>query len=191
MLLLPRASPLAQRSLAGLRSFSASAGPSKASQVRMLLVGSPVSTTTPASRSAQSHDLTPSPPLPLLIARQGSGKGTLSTLLSQSYPSISTISAGDLLRTHIQQGTPLGKEAEAVVAKGGLMPDPTMMQMVGGEVRERGEGNWLLDGFPRTDGQARLLDAALEEQGKPLNLVVNLDVPEEVILARILGELTG
>ena len=47
--------------------------------------------------------------------------------------------------------------------------------------------DWLLDGFPRTQGQATLLDQSLSAQGKPLNLVVNLDVPEEVILGRILG----
>lgn len=53
--------------------------------------------------------------------------------------------------------------------------------------RNCGIQDWLLDGFPRTLGQAKLLDAALEKQGQPLQLVVNLDVPEEVILQRILG----
>ncbi|PWN31155.1 ADK-domain-containing protein [Jaminaea rosea] len=122
----------------------------------------------------------------LLVGSPGSGKGTLSSLLSRTFPTLTTISAGDLLRSHISRRTPLGIEAESVVSSGSLMPDETMMRMVGSAVRELGAGNWLLDGFPRTSGQARLLDAALEEQGKALNLVVNLDVPESVILARIL-----
>ncbi|CAO1626440.1 unnamed protein product [Jaminaea pallidilutea] len=139
------------------RRFSTQGGRSPSNQVRMLLVGSP-----------------------------GSGKGTLSTLLCRTYPSITTISAGDLLRKHIDSGTDLGKRAKEIVQRGQLMDDQTMMSMVGAEVEERGSNNWLLDGFPRTKGQAQLLDESLAEQDRPLNLVVNLDVPEEVILGRIL-----
>lgn len=137
----------------------------------------------------------------LLVGSPGAGKGTLSELLRTSYggkqnrsgasdtpsPSwLQTISAGELLRKHISAKTDVGIQAAKVTASGGLMPDSTMMEMVGREVEETGDRHWLLDGFPRTSGQAQLLDSALSKTRRPLNLVVNLDVPESVILSRIL-----
>lgn len=68
------------------------------------------------------------------------------------------------------------------------MPDQVMMDLVGAEVKTLAGSDWLLDGFPRTLGQAEMLDEMLEDQEKGLRLVVNLDVPEEVILDRILRE---
>lgn len=69
------------------------------------------------------------------------------------------------------------------------MPDEIMMNIVGEKVKELNDQDWLLDGFPRTLGQAKLLDEGLlSHTGKSLNLVVNLIVPEEVILGRILSE---
>lgn len=120
---------------------------------------------------------------------QGSGKGTLSTLLHQTYPQLHTISTGDLLRSHIQTGSSLGQKADQVIKAGGLLPDKDVMSMIGKEVESMGsEKDWLLDGFPRTFGQAEMLDEALQRGKRPLNLVVNLDVPQSVILGRILGE---
>lgn len=69
---------------------------------------------------------------------QGSGKGTLSSLLHSTYPELSSISAGDLLRQHISKGTELGKKADEFIKRGDLMDDETMMQMVGKEVEEKG-----------------------------------------------------
>lgn len=68
------------------------------------------------------------------------------------------------------------------------MPDQVMMDLVGAQVKTLAGSDWLLDGFPRTLGQAEMLDQMLEAQGKALRLVVNLDVPDEVILNRILRE---
>lgn len=70
------------------------------------------------------------------------------------------------------------------------MPDQVMMDLIGSEVSSLASKDWLLDGFPRTLGQAEMLDAMLEEEGKPLKLVVNLDVPQSVILDRILQRWT-
>ena len=67
------------------------------------------------------------------------------------------LTAGDMLRWHIRQGTPLGKEADAVIRAGGLMPDKTMMALVSHRLHEMRDKDWILDGFPRTDGQAQLL----------------------------------
>ncbi|TKY86271.1 hypothetical protein EX895_005096 [Sporisorium graminicola] len=125
----------------------------------------------------------------LIVGSPGSGKGTQSTRLLKHY-AFSVLSAGDVLRSHIQRGTSIGQRADAVIKQGGLMPDEVMMDLIGAEVKTLGESDWLLDGFPRTLGQAEMLDGMLEEQGKPLKLVVNLDVPEDVILDRILQRWT-
>ncbi|SJX62649.1 probable ADK2-adenylate kinase, mitochondrial [Sporisorium reilianum f. sp. reilianum] len=152
------------RTLGSIRRFTASHHAHQAStadtQLRMLIVGSP-----------------------------GSGKGTQSTRLLKHYK-FSVLSAGDVLRSHIQRGTEIGQRADAVIKQGALMPDAVMMDLIGAEVKTLAESDWLLDGFPRTLGQAEMLDAMLEAQGKPLQLVVNLDVPEEVILDRILQRWT-
>ncbi|SPO26938.1 probable ADK2 - adenylate kinase, mitochondrial [Ustilago trichophora] len=121
----------------------------------------------------------------LIVGSPGSGKGTQSTRLLKHY-TFSVLSAGDVLRSHIQRKTDIGLKADAVIKQGGLMPDQVMMDLIGAEVETLDGKDWLLDGFPRTLGQAKMLDAMLEDQGKPLELVVNLDVPESVILDRIL-----
>ncbi|CAO1633346.1 unnamed protein product [Sympodiomycopsis kandeliae] len=124
----------------------------------------------------------------LLVGSPGSGKGTLSGYLHSDYPSLTNISAGDLLRNHIKHGTSIGQKANSVIKAGKLMPDEIMMSIVGSKVNELNHQDWLLDGFPRTLGQAKLLDEELyKNQKKLLNLVVNLIVPEEIILARILN----
>lgn len=125
----------------------------------------------------------------LIVGSPGSGKGTQSTRLLEHFH-FTVLSAGDVLRSHVQRGTGIGQRAGAVIKQGGLMPDEVMMSLIGAEVKVLGGEDWLLDGFPRTLGQAEMLDAMLQEQGKPLQLVVNLDVPEDVILDRIVQRWT-
>ncbi|SPO46216.1 probable ADK2 - adenylate kinase, mitochondrial [Moesziomyces antarcticus] len=125
----------------------------------------------------------------LIVGSPGSGKGTQSTRLLKHYD-FSVLSAGDVLRSHIQRKTDIGQRADAVIKQGGLMPDQVMMDLIGAEVKTLGSADWLLDGFPRTLGQAQMLDEMLDAQAKPLRLVVNLDVPEDVILDRILQRWT-
>lgn len=125
----------------------------------------------------------------LIVGSPGSGKGTQSSRLLKHY-SFSVLSAGDVLRSHIQQKTEIGLKADAVIKSGSLMPDSVMMDLIGSEVCSLSSRDWLLDGFPRTLGQAQMLDSLLGSQAKPLSLVVNLDVPETVILDRILQRWT-
>ena len=125
----------------------------------------------------------------LIVGSPGSGKGTQSTRLLKHH-TFSVLSAGDVLRSHIQRRTEIGLKADAVIKQGGLMPDSVMMDLIGSEVQALGSSDWLLDGFPRTLGQAQMLDSMLQDQNKPLRLVVNLDVPENVILDRILQRWT-
>lgn len=120
----------------------------------------------------------------LMFGKPGAGKGTLSTKLTQKYD-LSFLSTGDLLRHEIAEGSEVGKIAEEIVAKGGLLPDDIMIRIISAQLDMFRDEHWILDGFPRTLGQGELLDAHLRNTGQPLNLIVNLDVPDDVILDRI------
>ena len=119
----------------------------------------------------------------VILGRQGAGKGTQCVRLSNHYV-VPHISTGDMLRAAVKEGTPLGRVAGEIMNSGGLLSDEIMV----GIVRERldqpdasGRG-FILDGFPRTVGQAEALGGILE---KPLDLVIDLDVPRELVLERI------
>ncbi|KAJ7109438.1 adenylate kinase-domain-containing protein [Mycena epipterygia] len=120
----------------------------------------------------------------VIFGKPGAGKGTLSARLVKKYDILS-LSTGDLLRQHIAERTEIGREAEDIVAQGKLLPDDVMLKIVASKLDHIRNKHWVLDGFPRTVGQGELLDAHLKKQGTPLSLVVNLDVPDEVILSRI------
>jgi len=126
-----------------------------------------------------------------MFGKPGAGKGTLTTRLFEKYGNkygIEFIGTGDLLRAQVQGRTSIGRRAEGVIAAGGILDDELMLQLVSTKLEElRGKGgqNWILDGFPRTLGQASLLDPVLEKANSSLSLIINLDVPDEVILGRI------
>lgn len=117
----------------------------------------------------------------VLFGRQGAGKGTQAVMLSEHYkaPHIST---GDMLREAVAEGTPVGSRVKAILDAGELVPDETMLEVIKDrldhdDVQEHG---FLLDGFPRTVGQAKsLLKIATVDLG------VNLEVPETLVLERI------
>ncbi|CAO3592768.1 unnamed protein product [Absidia cylindrospora] len=121
----------------------------------------------------------------LLLGSPGSGKGTQSGKLKASF-GVSHLSSGDLLRKNISQQSFIGQQAAEFVAKGQLVPDHLLVSLVDRELTQVGGHNWLLDGFPRTVEQAHSLDKTLNQLMQPLNLVVNLEVPEEIILERIM-----
>ncbi|KAI8143171.1 adenylate kinase-domain-containing protein [Fennellomyces sp. T-0311] len=121
----------------------------------------------------------------LLLGSPGSGKGTQSSRLQKNF-SVAHLSSGDLLRRNINQKTPTGLKASEYMAKGKLVPDELMLSLIDQELAAFGNPNWLLDGFPRTILQAKALDAMLQKLTQPLNLVINLEVPEDVILERIM-----
>ncbi|KAH6918523.1 adenylate kinase [Coprinopsis sp. MPI-PUGE-AT-0042] len=120
----------------------------------------------------------------VMFGKPGAGKGTLSSRLVKKYDLLS-ISTGDLLRQHIVQGTQIGQQAEEIMARGGLVPDDLMLKIVTSKLDSLHNKHWILDGFPRTLKQGQLLQAHLSKQNAPLTLVVNLDVPDQVILNRI------
>lgn len=119
----------------------------------------------------------------VILGRQGAGKGTQCVRLSNHYV-VPHISTGDMLRAAVKEGTPLGRMAGEIMNAGGLLSDEIMV----GIVKERldlpdahGRG-FILDGFPRTVGQAESLAGIL---ARPLDLVIDLDVPREMVLERI------
>jgi len=128
------------------------------------------------------------PPLRMIIfGKPGAGKGTLSTRLIEKYD-VEQISTGDLLRAEVQARTDLGRQAEGIMASGGIVDASLVLRLVSSKLNQlmqHGVQNWILDGFPRTLEQGRLLDPLLRQLSCPLSLVVNLDVPDEVILSRI------
>ncbi|KAK4509497.1 uncharacterized protein ATC70_007849 [Mucor velutinosus] len=121
----------------------------------------------------------------LLIGCPGSGKGTQSSRLEKNF-GVAHLSSGDLLRKNITEQTALGQQAQQYVTDGKLVPDDLLISLIDSELLNVGNTNWLLDGFPRTIHQAEALDATLNKLMQPLNLVINLQVPEDVILQRIM-----
>ncbi|AMD22201.1 HGL139Cp [Eremothecium sinecaudum] len=125
----------------------------------------------------------------LLLSYPGAGKGTLSSRLLKRMPHINYVSSGDLLRREIAIKSPLGIQASSFISKGLLLPDNMITSVIMDHLKVNsllsGETSWLLDGFPRTIGQALSLDNELVKYNSSLNLVVEIDVPQAVILKRI------
>ncbi|KNC97921.1 adenylate kinase [Spizellomyces punctatus DAOM BR117] len=121
----------------------------------------------------------------LIMGSPGAGKGTQTKRIAQRFDII-TLSSGDLLRKNIMEESALGLEARAYIEEGGLVPDELVVELILKELSTLKGKSWMLDGFPRTLSQAKILDAHLKEESQPLDLVLNLDVPEGVILQRII-----
>jgi adenylate kinase len=122
----------------------------------------------------------------IFLGPPGAGKGTQAKILADTRQ-IPHISTGDILRNAKAQGTPLGQKAQGYMDRGELVPDSLILDLI----RERlGEADaqpgWILDGFPRNVSQAEFLDSLLQELQQEFDGVVNLDVPDEVLVARML-----
>ncbi|KAJ2705133.1 Adenylate kinase 2 [Coemansia sp. IMI 203386] len=137
-----------------------------------------------ASSHIRHHTRDDIPLRMLILGAPGAGKGTQSSRIRKSFD-ITAISSGDVLRRNIAQQTPAGLRAKESVARGELVSDDIIVELIRAELNTI-SGSWLLDGFPRNIAQAQALDTMLKGTGQPLNAVVNLVVPEEVILNRII-----
>jgi len=122
----------------------------------------------------------------IILGRQGAGKGTQCVRLSRHFV-VPHISTGDMLRAAVREETELGLMAKQVMDAGGLVGDDIMI----GIVRERlnaadaSQRGYILDGFPRTLDQAIELDEIADEQHRPIDVVLDLNVPREIVLDRI------
>ncbi len=123
----------------------------------------------------------------VLLGGPGAGKGTQGAQLT-TYLGIPRISSGDLFREHVRSRTDLGTQAKAYMDRGELVPDSITVAMVMERlaVRDCIRGA-ILDGFPRTLPQAEALESALAPQGKRVRLVVDIQVPSEVMVERLGG----
>lgn len=119
----------------------------------------------------------------LLLGAPGAGKGTQAQFITQAF-GIPQISTGDMLRAAIKAGTPLGLEAKKIMDEGGLVRDDIIIGMVKERIAQDDCANgFLFDGFPRTLAQAE----AMREAGVQLDAVVEINVPDEVIVGRVSG----
>lgn len=121
----------------------------------------------------------------ILLGAPGAGKGTVAKQLTKLDGSVQ-ISTGDILRGAVQAGSELGKQAEAFMKAGDLVPDDLIMGIMEQRLQEPDCANgFLLDGFPRTIPQAEALKDLLRRIGVTLDFAVEIDVPREVILDRL------
>lgn len=121
----------------------------------------------------------------VLIGAPGSGKGTLASALHHEFGT-PHISSGDIFRANMKDNTPLGQKARRYIENGDLVPDSITISMVEDRLSKPDcEKKFMLDGFPRTIGQAEELDAFLTRQGKKIDTVISLCVSDELIKKRI------
>lgn len=120
----------------------------------------------------------------VLLGRQGAGKGTQCVRLSRHFV-VPHISTGDMLRAAVREGTELGQMAKAIIDAGGLVSDDIMIGIIDQRLKAEDASirGYILDGFPRTVSQAQSLDAIAD--GRPLDLVIDLDVPRDLVLSRL------
>lgn len=127
----------------------------------------------------------------ILLGPPGAGKGTQAERIREDFD-LAYIATGDMLRQAVADGTPLGVQAKAFMDAGELVPDDVIIGVIverlhAGDARD----GFLLDGFPRTIGQAEALDAALAAAGRDLTAVLLIDAPDEEIVRRISGRRVG
>ena len=123
----------------------------------------------------------------ILLGAPGAGKGTLAEGVRNATGLIH-VSTGDMLRAAVKAGTPTGREAQAYMEKGELVPDDVILRIVGERLAQgKPDDRYMFDGFPRTPEQARALDATLEKLGATLGQVFLLEVPTPVIGSRLSG----
>jgi adenylate kinase len=122
----------------------------------------------------------------VIFGAPGSGKGTQSERIVEKY-GINHISTGDVLRAEIKNGTELGKTAKGYIDQGQLIPDELMIDILASVFDSFKDSKGVIfDGFPRTIAQAEALKKMLAERGQDVSVMVDLDVPEEELMVRLI-----
>jgi len=126
-------------------------------------------------------------PRVILMGPPGAGKGTQGEILAEAWQ-VPKIAPGDIFRAEIKQGTELGLKVKSFSDSGRLVPDEVVVEVIESRLRQPDtQVGWILDGFPRTVAQAEALDALLAEINQPYDAVVNLDVPDQFLVDRLLA----
>src|SRR5438552_4780243 len=121
----------------------------------------------------------------VLLGAPGAGKGTQAPILAKRL-GVPVLASGDLLRAAVAAGTPLGRVADRYMSRGQLVPDDTIVDIFLERLsHEDAAGGAVLDGFPRTRGQAEALDRALSRRGSRVHLALHIDVPTDDLVARM------
>lgn len=121
----------------------------------------------------------------IIMGAPGSGKGTIAKRIIKRFPAVQHVSSGDIFRAQIADKTPEGLEAKQYIDKGAYVPDDVTLKLVGAHLKKLGDVPLLLDGFPRTGAQADAL-----QNIAPVDTVLYIDIPFEVIKVRLAGRLT-
>ena len=123
----------------------------------------------------------------IMLGAPGAGKGTQAQMIADKF-NIPHISTGDIFRANIKNGTELGKKAKEFMDKGQLVPDELTVQLLLDRVaNDDCKNGYVLDGFPRTNPQADVLDSELTKLGDKVDFAINVDVPDENIVRRMSG----
>ena len=125
----------------------------------------------------------------IILGPPGAGKGTQAQLLERDRGFIQ-LSTGDMLRAAVSEGTEVGQKAKAIMDRGELVPDDVMVQIIADKLDEIGDQQFILDGFPRTQGQAEALDRLLTEKQKALSFVIELKIDDVILVERVVGRFT-
>lgn len=123
----------------------------------------------------------------IFLGPPGAGKGTQAQVLSENHQ-IPHISTGDILRAAVTNQTPLGKQAKDYMDRGELVPDALILDLIQDRLSyEDTDNGWILDGFPRNVNQAAFLEELLSKLNQSADCVLNLEVPDEVLVERLLA----
>jgi adenylate kinase len=123
----------------------------------------------------------------ILLGAPGAGKGTQAVTLAEKL-NVPHISTGDIFRSNIREGTPLGKLVKEYLDRGALVPDEATIQIVKDRLQQEDcKNGFILDGFPRTIPQAESLDRELGKMDMPLDYVIDISVPDSEIIKRLSG----
>jgi adenylate kinase len=123
----------------------------------------------------------------ILLGPPGAGKGTIAEGIRDASR-FAHVSTGDMLREAVKHGAEVGRQAEAFMKRGELVPDEVIIRIVEERLDQGGAGDaYMFDGFPRTFEQARLLDASLDRRGARINYAFLLEAPRDLLIARLTG----
>ena len=122
----------------------------------------------------------------LILGPPGAGKGTQASRIAERF-GVPAISTGDIFRANIKGGTPLGKKVQDILAAGQYVPDEVTNEIVADRLaQEDAQSGFLLDGYPRTPAQVEALDGMLADAGQQLDAVLELTVPTDEVVQRLL-----
>jgi adenylate kinase len=135
-------------------------------------------------------DAITNPAVLILLGPPGAGKGTQARMLEETFGLVQ-LSTGDLLRAAVAAGTEAGKQAKAVMSAGGLVSDDIVLAILKDRMADPDTRKGvILDGFPRTAGQAEALDGLLKSTGQRVNSVISMEVEDAPMIARVAGRYT-